>query len=129
MPPHLKAIDLANPAIVPGRSGRLNAVPRIMGRIRRKYPVEVRDAQFLRANTDRLIKITVPGPFTMTQQAKNEFYPSEEAAALDYAAAVNEEIQDLFVARADIVQIDEPYMQAEPEKARAFGVSGTQSCA
>lgn len=118
----LEGIDLENPAMVPGRSGRLNAVPRIVGRIRRKHAVEVRDAQFLRANTERLIKITVPGPFTMTQQAHNEFYPSEEAAALDYAAAVNEEIKDLFAAGADVVQIDEPYMQAEPEKARQYGV-------
>ena len=109
--------------MVPGRSGRLNAVPRIVGRIRRKHPVEVRDAQFLRAHTDPQIKITVPGPFTMTQQAHNEFYPSEEAAALDYAAAVNEEIKDLFAAGADVVQIDEPYMQAEPEKARQYGVT------
>jgi 5-methyltetrahydropteroyltriglutamate--homocysteine methyltransferase len=119
----LEGIDLTNPAMVPGRSGRLNAVPRIVGPIRRKYPVEVPDARFLRAHTDRPIKITVPGPFTMTQQAKNEFYASEEAAALDYAAAVNEEIKDLFAAGADIVQIDEPYMQAEPEKARAYGVT------
>ena len=119
----LEGIDLANPAMVPGRSGRLNAVPRIVGRIRRKHPVEVRDAQFLRAHTDHAIKITVPGPFTMTQQAHNEFYPNEEAAALDYAAAVNEEIQDLFAAGADVVQIDEPYMQAEPEKARQYGVA------
>jgi 5-methyltetrahydropteroyltriglutamate--homocysteine methyltransferase len=118
----LEGLDLANPAMVPGRSGRMNAVPRIVGRIRRKHPVEVGDAQFLRAHTDRMIKITVPGPFTMTQQAVNEFYPNEEAAALDYAAAVNEEIRDLFAAGADVVQIDEPYMQAEPEKARAYGV-------
>jgi 5-methyltetrahydropteroyltriglutamate--homocysteine methyltransferase len=118
----LEGIDLENPAMVPGRSGRLNAVPRIVGRIRRKHPVELRDAQFLRAHTNRKIKITVPGPFTMTQQAHNEFYPNEEAAALDYAAAVNEEIKDLFAAGADVVQIDEPYMQAQPEKARAYGV-------
>jgi 5-methyltetrahydropteroyltriglutamate--homocysteine methyltransferase len=119
----LEGIDLANPAIVPGRSGRLNAVPRIVGKIRRKYAVEVQDLEFLRANTRRPVKITLPGPFTMTQQAKNDFYPSEEAAALDYAAAVNEEIKDLFAAGADIVQIDEPYMQSEPEKARQYGVT------
>jgi 5-methyltetrahydropteroyltriglutamate--homocysteine methyltransferase len=118
----LEGIDLENPAMVQGRSGRMNAVPRIVGRIRRKHPVEVCDAKFLRAHTDRMIKITVPGPFTMTQQARNEFYPNEEAAALDYAAAVNEEIKDLFAAGADVVQIDEPYMQAEPEKAREYGV-------
>jgi 5-methyltetrahydropteroyltriglutamate--homocysteine methyltransferase len=90
--------------------------------VRRKYPVEVRDVQFLRANTDRKIKITVAGPFTMSQQAQNDFYDSEEALALDYAAAVNEEIRDLFKAGADIVQLDEPYMQARPEKARAYGL-------
>ncbi len=90
----------------------------MVGKIRRKYPVEVRDVEFLRANTDRQIKATVPGPFTMTQQAQNDYYPSEDALALDYAAAVNEEIKDLFAAGADVVQIDEPYMQARPEKAR-----------
>jgi 5-methyltetrahydropteroyltriglutamate--homocysteine methyltransferase len=95
----------------------------VVGQIRRKHPVQVRDAQFLRANTKRAIKMTVPGPFTMSQQALNEFYPNEEALAMDYAAAVNEEIQDLFAAGADIVQIDEPYMQAQPKKARNFGVA------
>jgi 5-methyltetrahydropteroyltriglutamate--homocysteine methyltransferase len=109
--------------MVPGRSRRLNAVPRIIGKIRRKYTVEARAVKFLRANTDRLIKITVPGPFTMTQQAQNDFYRSDGAAALDYATAVNEEIQDLFAAGADVVQIDEPYMQSEPEKAREYGVT------
>ena len=86
------------------------------------HAVEVRDVQFLRANTDRRIKITVPGPFTMSQQAQNEFYDNEEELALDYAAAVNEEIRDLFKAGADIVQLDEPYMQARPDKARQYGV-------
>lgn len=119
----LEGVDVETPAMVPGRSGRMNAVPRIVGRIRRKHPIEVRDAQFLRAHTHRMIKITVPGPFTMTQQAQNEFYRSEEEAALDYAAAVNEEIRDLFAAGADVVQIDEPYMQAAPEKAREYGVA------
>ena len=118
----LDGIDLENPAAVPGRSGRTNLVPRIVGRIRRKFPVQVEDVKFLRANTDRLIKVTVPGPFTMTQQAHNEFYDSEASAALDYAAAVNDEIKDLFAAGADVVQIDEPYMQAQPEKAREYGV-------
>jgi 5-methyltetrahydropteroyltriglutamate--homocysteine methyltransferase len=119
----LEGIDLEHPAMIPGRSGRLNAVPRIVGKIRRKHAVEVRDTKFLRANTNRLIKITVPGPFTMTQQAQNDFYRSEEAAALDYAVALNEEISSLFAAGADVVQIDEPYMQSEPEKARAYGVA------
>src|ERR1019366_554702 len=84
---------------------------------------QVRDVEFLRANTERRIKITVPGPFTMSQQALNEFYPSEAAMALDYAAAVNEEIKDMFAAGADVVQIDEPYLQARPEKARDFGLA------
>jgi 5-methyltetrahydropteroyltriglutamate--homocysteine methyltransferase len=90
--------------------------------VRRREPVEVRDVKFLRANTDRTIKMTVPGPFTMSQQAQNDFYQSEEEMALDYAAAVNAEIKDLFAAGADIVQIDEPYMQARPEKARQYGL-------
>jgi 5-methyltetrahydropteroyltriglutamate--homocysteine methyltransferase len=118
----LEGIDLENPAQVPARSGKLNYVPRVTGKIRRKHPVEVRDIQFLRANTDRRVKATVPGPYTMAQQAKNDFYNSEEEMTMDYAAAVNEEIKDLFAAGADIVQIDEPYMQAMPEKARQFGL-------
>lgn len=118
----LEGVDIDNPGTALDRSGHPNPVPRVVGKIRRKYPVEVRDVQFLRANTDRTIKITVPGPFTMAQQAQNDFYESEEALAMDYAAAVNEEIRDLFAAGADIVQIDEPYMQARPEKARAFGL-------
>ena len=103
------------------RTGHPNPVPRVVGKIRRKHPVEVRDVQFLRANTERTIKITVPGPFTMSQQAQNDFYKDEEEMALDYAAAVNAEIKDLFAAGADIVQIDEPYMQARPDKARQIG--------
>jgi 5-methyltetrahydropteroyltriglutamate--homocysteine methyltransferase len=94
----------------------------VVGKIRRKYPVEVRDVEFLRANTGRTIKMTLPGPFTMSQQAQNDFYQDEEEMALDYAAAVNAEIKDLFAAGADIVQIDEPYMQARPEKARKYGL-------
>jgi 5-methyltetrahydropteroyltriglutamate--homocysteine methyltransferase len=97
-------------------------VPRIVGTIRRKHPVEVGDLEFLRRHTTRQTKITVPGPFTMLQQAQNDFYASEEEAAMDYAAAVNEEIKDLFAAGADVVQIDEPYMQARPEKARRYGL-------
>src|SRR5215210_21171 len=114
----LEGVDLDNPGTALDRSGHPNPVPRVVGRIRRRHPVEVEDVRFLRAHTTRTIKITVPGPFTMSQQAQNEFYPSEEEASLDYAAAVNEEIKDLFAAGADIVQIDEPYMQARPEKAR-----------
>jgi 5-methyltetrahydropteroyltriglutamate--homocysteine methyltransferase len=118
----LEGIDLENPGTVVSRTGRKSLVPRVVGPVRRKYPVQVRDVQFLRANTDRSIKMTVPGPFTMSQQAQNDFYETEEALAMAYAAAVNEEIKDLFAAGADTVQIDEPYMQAQPEKARQFGV-------
>jgi 5-methyltetrahydropteroyltriglutamate--homocysteine methyltransferase len=118
----LEGIDLDNPAQVVARSGKLNFVPRVVSKIRRKHAVEVRDIQFLRANTDRRVKVTVPGPYTMSQQAHNDFYKSEEEMALDYAAAVNEEIKDLFAAGADVVQIDEPYMQAVPDKARQFGL-------
>jgi len=118
----LEGVDLDNPGIVISRSGKEVMVPRVIGKIRRKHAVEVRDVQFLRANTDHPIKITVPGPFTMAQQAKNDYYPTEEAMALDYAAAVNEEIRDLFAAGADVVQVDEPYMQAQPEKAREYGL-------
>jgi 5-methyltetrahydropteroyltriglutamate--homocysteine methyltransferase len=119
----LDGVDIDNPGSALDRSGHPNPVPRITGRIRRRHPVEVRDVLFLRANTDRLIKATVPGPFTMTQQAQNDAYASEEELALDYAAAVNEEIKDLFAAGADVVQIDEPYLQARPEKARKYGVA------
>ena len=118
----LEGVDLDNPGTAIDRSGHPNPVPRIVGRIRRRHPVEVEDVRFLRAHTAKRIKITVPGPFTMSQQAQNDFYPSEEAASMDYAAAVNEEIRDLFAAGADIVQIDEPYMQARPEKARQYGL-------
>lgn len=118
----LDGVDIDNPGTALDRSGHPNPVPRVTGKVRRRHPVEVRDVQFLRAATDRRIKMTVPGPFTMSQQAQNDFYEDEEALAMDYAAAVNEEIKDLFAAGADIVQIDEPYMQARPEKARAYGL-------
>ena len=118
----LEGVDIDNPGTALDRSGHPNPVPRIVGKIRRKHPVEVEDLLFLKANTSKKTKITVPGPFTMAQQAQNDFYQSEEEAALDYAAAVNEEIRDLFAAGADIVQVDEPYMQARPEKARQFGL-------
>jgi 5-methyltetrahydropteroyltriglutamate--homocysteine methyltransferase len=118
----LEGIDLENPGTVLSRTGRKNLVPRVVGPVRRKHPVQVRDVQFLRANTDRPIKMTVPGPFTMSQQAQNDYYNSEEALAMAYAVAVNDEVKDLFAAGADYVQIDEPYMQAQPEKAREFGV-------
>src|ERR1035438_5823051 len=118
----LEGVDIDNPGIALDRSGHPNPVPRIVGRVRRIHPVEVRDVEFLRANTGRRIKMTVPGPFTMSQQAQNDFYKDEQEMVLDYAAAVNAEIKDLFAAGADVVQIDEPYMQARPEKARKFGL-------
>jgi 5-methyltetrahydropteroyltriglutamate--homocysteine methyltransferase len=118
----LEGVDLDNPGTALDRSGHPNPVPRIVGRIRRRHPVEVGDLKFLKAHTTRMTKITVPGPFTMLQQAQNDFYASEEEAAMDYAAAVNAEIRDLFAAGADVVQIDEPYMQARPEKARQYGL-------
>jgi len=118
----LEGVDIDNPGTALDRSGHPNPVPRIVGPIRRKHAVEVDDLRFLKRHTTRTTKITVPGPFTMCQQAQNEHYTTEEAAALDYAAAVNQEIKDLFAAGADIVQIDEPYMQARPEKARQFGL-------
>ena len=118
----LEGVDIDNPGTALDRSGHPNPVPRIVGRIRRKHAVEVQDLLFLKANTTRKTKITVPGPFTMSQQAQNDYYQSEEEAAMDYAAAVNAEIKDLFAAGADIVQVDEPYMQARPEKARQYGL-------
>ena len=120
----LEGVDIDNPGTAPDRSGHPNPVPRVVGKIRRKQPVQVRDVEFLRANTNRAIKITVPGPFTMSQQAQNEFYKDEQEMVLDYAAAVNAEIKDLFAAGANIVQLDEPYMQARPEKARQYGLRG-----
>jgi 5-methyltetrahydropteroyltriglutamate--homocysteine methyltransferase len=119
----LDGVDLDHPGSALDRSGHPNPVPRIVGPIRRRHAVEVEDLKFLRAHTDRRVKITVPGPFTMLQQAQNDYYESEEEAAMDYAAAVNAEIADLFAAGADIVQIDEPYMQARPEKARRYGLA------
>lgn len=118
----LDGIDLDNPGTIINRSGKPNPVPRIVGKIRRKHPVEVDDLQFLKKHTDKLVKITVPGPFTMSQQAQNDFYPSLREAALDYAAAVKEEIADLFAAGADFVQLDEPYMQANPAAAEEYGL-------
>ncbi len=118
----LDGVDIDNPGTALDRTGHPNPVPRIVGPIRRKHPVEVEDVKFLRAHTDRKIKMTVPGPFTMTQQAQNDHYKDEVALAMGYAAAVNEEVKDLFAAGADIVQLDEPYMQARPEKAREYGL-------
>jgi 5-methyltetrahydropteroyltriglutamate--homocysteine methyltransferase len=119
----LEGVDIDNPGTALDRSGHPNPVPRIVGPISRPHAVQVADLEFLRAHTDRTIKITVPGPFTMSQQAQNDHYPDAEAAAMGYAAAVNAEIKDLFAAGADVVQIDEPYLQARPDAARAYGLA------
>jgi 5-methyltetrahydropteroyltriglutamate--homocysteine methyltransferase len=118
----LDGVDIDHPGTALDRSGHPNPVPRITGPISRRHPVEVADAEFLRAHTGRTIKITVPGPFTMSQQAQNDYYPSARDAALGYADAVNAEVADLFAAGADIVQLDEPYLQARPEAAKEYGV-------
>ena len=119
----LDGVDVDNPGTALDRSGHPNPVPRVVGPISRPAPVQVRDVQFLRAATDRTIKMTVPGPFTMSQQAQDDHYGDPGEAALAYAAAVNAEIRDLFAAGADVVQIDEPYMQARPEAAREYGLA------
>jgi 5-methyltetrahydropteroyltriglutamate--homocysteine methyltransferase len=118
----LDGVDIDNPGTALDRSGHPNPVPRIVGPIRRRHPVGTDALAFLRARTSRTVKVTVPGPFTMAQQAQNEYYPDTEAAAYAYAEAVNEEVRDLFAAGADIVQLDEPYLQARPEPAREYGV-------
>jgi len=119
----LGGIDTENVGVALDRTGEPNPVPRVVGPIVREQPIEVRDVEFLRANTDRSIKITLPGPFTMTQQAEDVYYNDEVALAMDYAKAVNAEIRDLFLAGADVVCLDEPYMQARPEKAQRYAVS------
>ncbi|MFC5952557.1 5-methyltetrahydropteroyltriglutamate--homocysteine methyltransferase [Pseudonocardia lutea] len=119
----LEGVDVDNPGTALDRSGHPNPVPRIVGPISRPRPVQVADLRFLKAHTDRTVKMTVPGPFTMSQQAQNDHYPDLEAAAMGYAAAVNAEIKDLFAAGADVVQIDEPYLQARPDAARAYGLA------
>ncbi len=118
----LDGVDLDEPGVAIDRTGHPNPVPRVVGPIRRTRPVEVRDVEFLRSITDRRIKITVPGPFTMTQQAQNDHYPDARSLALAYADAVNEELRDLKAAGADVVQIDEPYLQARPEPAREYAL-------
>jgi 5-methyltetrahydropteroyltriglutamate--homocysteine methyltransferase len=118
----LDGVDLDNPGVALDRTGHENPVPRVVGPIRRARPVEVRDVEFLRSITSRRIKITVPGPFTMAQQAQNDHYSDERSLALAYAGAVNEELRDLKSAGADVVQIDEPYLQARPEPAREYAV-------
>jgi 5-methyltetrahydropteroyltriglutamate--homocysteine methyltransferase len=123
----LDGVDVDNPGTALDRSGHPNPVPRIAGPIQRTRPIGVEDVKFLRAHTDRTIKMTVPGPFTMSQQAQNDYYPDLESAAMAYAAAVNAEIRDMHAAGADIVQIDEPYMQARPEDARSYGLAALQA--
>jgi 5-methyltetrahydropteroyltriglutamate--homocysteine methyltransferase len=118
----LDGLDLEQPGTVRNRSGVDIPVPRVVGEIRRTAPVQVDDVRFLRAHTDRAIKMTVPGPFTMAQQAQNEHYPDDRTLALAYADVVRAEIADLFAAGADIVQVDEPWLQARPEVARRYGV-------
>src|ERR687886_2370563 len=118
----LEGVDLDDPGVALDRTGHENPVPRVVGPVRRTRPVEVRDVEFLRSLTGRRIKITVPGPFTMTQQAQNEHYADDRSLALAYAEAVNEELHDLKAAGADVVQIAEPYLQARPEPAREYAV-------
>ncbi|MBL6454650.1 5-methyltetrahydropteroyltriglutamate--homocysteine methyltransferase [Belnapia sp. T6] len=118
----LEGIDRSGPGEVIGRTGKPTLVPRVIGRVSRAAPVEVRDVAFARANTDRAVKITLPGPFTMTRQAKNDFYADDAELAMDFAAALNEEIRELKAAGADVIQLDEPWMQAFPDEARRYAV-------
>ena len=118
----LDGVDVKNPGVIRSRTGAETTVPRVVGPIRRRQPVELRDMQFLRRHTNRLAKITLPGPFTMTQQAKNEHYKDPEALAMDFAAAVNAEARDLQAAGADVIQLDEPWLRNDPEAARRYAV-------
>jgi 5-methyltetrahydropteroyltriglutamate--homocysteine methyltransferase len=124
----LDGVDMDNHGTALDRSGEPVPVPRVVGEIRRRHAVQVRDVEFLRehASPDKKIKITVPGPFTMAQQAQDDFYGDGEALAVAYAGAVNAEIKDLFAAGCDVVQLDEPYMQARPDKARAYGLKALE---
>src|SRR5262249_1552195 len=115
-------VDIDRPGQIVGSSGRPTLVPRVVGPIRRVRPVQVRDVQFLRAHTDGCIKTTIPGPFTMAQQAQNEYYPDRASLAMDCAACVNAEVKALFEAGADVVQLDEPWLRTNPEAARQYGV-------
>jgi 5-methyltetrahydropteroyltriglutamate--homocysteine methyltransferase len=119
----LEGVDIDNPGTALDRSGHPNPVPRVTGAIKRRHSVEVSDLRFLRAHTSRTVKITVPGPFTMAQQAQDDYYGSREALAFGYAEAVNEEVRELFAAGADIVQLDEPYLQARSAEAAKYGVA------
>lgn len=119
----LDGLDLDQPATITGRAGRPIAVPRVIGPIRRRHAVQVRDVEFLRANTERTIKITLPGPFTLAQVSEDEHYGDDEAVAMAFAEVVRDEVADLFAAGADIVQLDEPWMQARPDRARRYAVA------
>ena len=118
----LDGIDAVHPGEVRSQTGRVTPVPRVIGRIRRRAPVELRDVEFLLQQTDRSTKITLPGPFTLSQQARNEFYRDEEEMAMDYAAAVNAELRDLKATGVDVVQLDEPWVRTAPDKAERYGV-------
>jgi 5-methyltetrahydropteroyltriglutamate--homocysteine methyltransferase len=118
----LDGVDIEHPATIIGRTGKPSLVPRITGPVRRRHPVEVRDVEFLRRNTGRTIKITLPGPFTMSRQAKNEFYDDEGELVMDLAAAVNQEAHDLKRAGADIIQIDEPWIETAPDLAARYAL-------
>jgi len=122
----LDGMDVENPGLVPGRTGRLTQVPRVAGPVRRREPVLVRDVRFARANTDRPLRVTVPGPFTMAQQCQDDHYGDERALAVDLAVAVNAELKDLAAAGADVLQIDEPYLQARPERARRYALEAIE---
>jgi 5-methyltetrahydropteroyltriglutamate--homocysteine methyltransferase len=122
----LAGMDADNPAVVPGRTGRPTQVPRVTGPIRRREPVLVRDVRFAKANTVRQLRVTVPGPFTMAQQCQDDHYGDERALAMDLAAAVNSELKDLVAAGADVVQIDEPYLQARAERARVYALEAIE---
>jgi 5-methyltetrahydropteroyltriglutamate--homocysteine methyltransferase len=118
----LDGIDNDNPATIANRAGRSVTVPRVVGKVRRKGPVEVGDMEFLRRNTNRKAKITLPGPFTMAQQAKNEFYKDADEMVMDFAVAVNEEVKDLEAAGADVIQIDDPWLRNDPDAAKRIAV-------
>ncbi len=119
----LAGFDVDNPGVALDRTGHPNPVPRVVGPVRRTRPVQVRDVEFARRHTDRRLKITLPGPFTISQQAQNDYYPDEKSLAMDVAVSVNQEIKELKAAGADVVQIDEPYLQARPEKAREYALA------
>jgi 5-methyltetrahydropteroyltriglutamate--homocysteine methyltransferase len=118
----LEGIDNDNPAAITQRSGRITYLPRVAGKIRRAGPVEVRDLEFLRRNTDRTVKITLPGPFTMSQQAVNDYYKDADEMVMDYAVAVNQEVRDLQAAGADVIQLDEPWLRNDPDAAKRIAV-------